>query len=337
MNDVHARLDHRAEFRLPAEWERQSALLLAWPNPDGDWAPVLDAIEAEYAALIETALRYQPVVLLVPPGSSRDRSRIGEPAGLHRIELPYNDTWCRDYGPITLAHAGQRMALDFHFSGWGGKFEAGLDNRVNTHLARHPLFEDLAFRQSHLEIEGGAIESNGEGLLLVNRHCMRTRIPFLDDAELDHELARWLNLEKVLAIDVEPMPGDDTDGHIDTLARFVRTDAIAFQSLADDAATRELIGQLEALRDTRGRPFDLYALPHPDDTDPTEPASYANFILINDAVLVPQYGSRFDAEALARIGALFPERSAEPVPAAVLVGQGGGPHCASMQIPTALP
>lgn len=328
--------ESRSHFRLPAEWERQAALLLAWPRPDGDWAPVIDAIEAEYAELIQAARAYQPVVLLVPPGSRRDRDRIGEPAGLHRIEVPYNDTWCRDYGPITLVHSGQRRALDFHFSGWGGKFESGLDNRVNTHLARHRLFDDLDFRQSHLEIEGGAIEANGSGLLLINRHCMRTRIPFLDDAELDHELARWLNLDKVLAIDIEPLTGDDTDGHIDTLARFVRRDAIAFQALADDAATRELTGQLETLRDPNGRPFELFSLPWPADTDPEQPASYANFILINDAVLVPQYGSEFDREALERIDHLFPDRTARPVPASTLVTQGGGPHCASMQIPTAL-
>lgn len=328
--------DRNVHYRLPAEWERQAALLLAWPTPDGDWASKLDAIEADYADFLQAVLEYQPVVLLVPPGSRRDTERIGAPPGLHRIELRYDDTWCRDYGPITLVHGGHRRALDFHFSGWGGKFEAGLDNRVNTHLARHRLFSDLRFRQSHLEIEGGAIESNGDGLLLINRHCMRTRIPFLDDAELDHELAEWLNLEKVLAIDVEPLPGDDTDGHIDTLARFVGRDRIAFQSLPDATATRELLGQLESLRTPDGRAFELHALPDPDDTDPELPCSYANFVLINDAVLVPRYGSRHDEDAQRRIADLFPDRTAVGVPAATLVTQGGGPHCACMQIPAAL-
>jgi agmatine/peptidylarginine deiminase len=329
-NDAHR------HFRLPAEWEQQAALLLAWPTPDGDWASLLDAIEADYAAFIEAVLAFQPVVLLVPPGSRRDRERIGAPPDLHRIELPYDDTWCRDYGPITLVHGGHRRALDFHFSGWGGKFEAGRDNRVNTHLARHRLFSDLSFRQSHLEIEGGAIESNGAGLLLINRHCMRTRIPFLDDAELDHELSEWLNLEKVLAINVEPLPGDDTDGHIDTLARFIGPRRIAFQSLPSATATRDLLGQLEALRTPDGRPFELHAMPHPDDTDPTQPASYANFVLINGAVLVPRFGSRHDDDAQGRIAALFPDRRVVGVPAATLVTQGGGPHCACMQIPAAL-
>jgi agmatine/peptidylarginine deiminase len=328
--------ERNPHYRLPAEWERQSALLIAWPGPDGDWAPRLDAIEADYAAFVQAVLDHQPVVLLVPPGSRRDTDRIGVPPGLHRVEVPYDDTWCRDYGPITLVHAGHRRALDFHFNGWGGKYEAGLDNRVNTHLARHRLFSDLAFRQSHLEIEGGAIESNGEGLLLINRHCMRTRIPFLDDAELDHELSEWLNLDRVLAIDIEPLRGDDTDGHIDTLARFTAPHRIAFQTLADEAATRELLGQLESLRTPDGRAFELHALPHPDDTDPELPCSYANFVLINDAVLVPRYGSRHDDDAQQRIASLFPERKTIGVPAATLVTQGGGPHCACMQIPSAL-
>ena len=329
-------IDDRDRYRLPAEWERQSALLLAWPRPDGDWAGVLESIERDYAAFVSAVLDHQPVVLLVPPGSRRDTECIGEPPGLHRIEMRYDDTWCRDYGPITLVHAGRRRALDFHFDGWGGKFEAGLDNRVNGQLARHRLFSDLAFRQSQLEIEGGAIEANGEGLLLINRHCMRTRIPFLDDAELDHELAEWLNLEGVLAIDVEPLPGDDTDGHIDTPARFIGPRRIAFQTMPDASATRDLLGQLEALRTPDGRAFELHALPHPDDIDPELPASYANFVLINDAVLVPQYASRHDAEAMARLGALFPDRTAVGVPGRTLVTQGGGPHCACMQIPAAL-
>ena len=325
------------DYRLPAEWERQSALLLAWPPEGGDWAPVLDAIRAEYRELIRAALRFQSLVLLVPPGDRSSVEALGDPPGLERIELRYNDTWCRDYGPITLTHAGRRLALDFHFNGWGGKFDARLDDRVNALLARHPLFSKLVFRQSLFELEGGAIESDGAGTLLINRHCQRTRASHLEDSEVDFELKSWLNLDHLIEIDVPPMPGDDTDGHIDTLARFVARDAIAFQSLRDAEATRTLLGQLEALRDRKGRPYTLTALPAPDDLDPELPASYANFILINKAVLVPQYGSRHDAEALQRLASLFPGREAVPVTASVLVTQGGGPHCASMQIPASLP
>jgi agmatine/peptidylarginine deiminase len=327
---------HPVDYRLPAEWEPQSALLLAWPPEGGDWTPVLAAIRAEYAALIQTVLRFQNVVLLVPPGDQSSLALVGTPAGLERIELHYNDTWCRDYGPITLTHAGRRLALDFHFNGWGGRFDARLDDRVNRLLSRHALFSKLVFRQSLFELEGGAIESDGAGTLLINRHCQRTRAPHLDDAEVDFELKAWLNIDHLIEIDMPPMAGDDTDGHIDTLARLAARDSIVFQTLRDAADTRRLTGQLEALRDREGRPFRLTSLPAPIDLDPDLPASYANFILINKAVLVPRYGSRHDNEALERLAGLFPERQAVPVDATTLVTQGGGPHCASMQIPASL-
>lgn len=327
---------HPVEFRLPAEWERHSALLLAWPFAGGDWHDVLDEIQAEYAALIGTVLKYQPVVLLVQPGNRDARARLGAPSGLEFVEVPYNDTWCRDYGPITLCHAGQRLALDFHFNGWGGRFEARRDNRVNTVLARHELFSDIAFRQSLFELEGGAIESDGRGGLLVNRHCMRARAPHLDDTEVDFELKSWLNIDHLLEIDVPPLAGDDTDGHIDTLARFTDPGTIVFQARRDDDATRALNEQLELLRDANGRSYELLALPAPDDLDACLAASYANFVIINDAVLVPQFGSRADESAAGILADSLPARTVEPIDARVLVSQGGGPHCACMQIPANL-
>jgi len=327
---------HPVDYRLPAEWERQSALLLAWPFAGGDWDPVLDEIRGEYQRLIRTVLDVQPVVLLVQPGDGSARRMLESATGLEYVEVRFNDTWCRDFGPITLVHAGQRLALDFHFNGWGGRFDARLDNRVNGHLARHPMFARIRFRQSLFELEGGAIECDGAGTLLINRHCVRARAPHLDDTEVDFELKSWLNIEHLIEIDHPPMPGDDTDGHIDTLARFVNRGAIVFQSLRDDDRTRALNNQLEGLRDANGRPYRLTALPAPRDLEPGTAASYANFILINDAVLVPSYGSASDDEALNLLDGLFPDRRAVPVDARVLVGQGGGPHCASMQIPTNL-
>ncbi|MEM7054358.1 MAG: agmatine deiminase family protein [Pseudomonadota bacterium] len=323
--------------RLPAEWEPQAALLLAWPFADGDWQPMLDVIRREYIALIETVLRYQPVLLLTQPGCNDAQSMLGQRNALRYIEAPYNDTWCRDYGPITLLHAQDQseppLALDFYFNGWGGRHDARLDNRVNSYLARHTSFTGYEFRQSLLELEGGAIDSNGNGLVLVNRHCMRSRLEHLTDEVMDLELRQWLGAEHILSIEQPPLPGDDTDGHIDTLARFSHPQRITFQSLRDADATTKLLGQLEALRNADGRAFELTALPCPDDLDVARPASYANFVLINDAVLVPQYGSRSDAEALRVLAELFPERTAEPIDARALISQGGGPHCACMQIP----
>src|SRR5699024_5671327 len=153
-----------------------------------------------------------------------------------------------DYGPITLVFSGYRLALDFHFDGWGGKYPAALDNRVNTLLSRLDLFENLEFRQHLLELEGGAIDSDGRGRLLVNWHCLRARHPELSMPGLDFELQQLLNVDRVLGIDIKPMPGDDTDGHIDALARFIGHDTIAFQTQANDALTDRLRHQLEMLR-----------------------------------------------------------------------------------------
>lgn len=325
----------RAEFRLPAEWERQSATLLAWPHEATDWAADLDAVHAEYTALIEAVLRHQQVVLIVPPARSGTPEPLGRRPGLHYLAAPVNDTWCRDYGPITLVHAGRRRALDFHFGGWGGKCPAALDNRVNSRLVHSELFNRMEFRQYLFELEGGAIDCDGAGTLLINRHCMRTRHPDLSDAEIDHELRQLLNVEQVLGIDMEPMEGDDTDGHIDTLARFAGPDVIVFQNQRDPARTRRLVAQLEGVAVALDRDVRLTGLPVPEDLDASLPASYVNFLFINDRLLVPAYQSRADQDAREVLSELA-GREVTPVPSAALIRQNGGPHCATMHIPAAL-
>jgi len=323
------------DYRLPAEWEIQSGTLLAWPASQSDWRDDLDAIRSEYRALIEALLRFQPVLLLLPEAEPAPTGLPQRP-DLHRITIPYDDTWCRDYGPIILVFSGGRLALDFHFDGWGGKFPAHRDNRVNTHLSRHELFDRMEFRQYLFELEGGAIDSDGRGRLLVNWHCLRARHPHLSEREIDFELHELLNADQVLGIDIEPMTGDDTDGHIDTLARFLSPDTIAYQTQADDERSERLRAQLEKLRTREDAEYRLVALPRPDDLDPAQPASYANFVFVNGGCLVPAYGSRHDDAAREALAEQLPNRDIVTVPAATMVTQSGGPHCASMHIPAAL-
>src|SRR5699024_4350960 len=172
--------------------------------------------------------------------------------------------------------------------------------------------------------------------LLVNGHCLRARHPQLSARELDFELHQLLNVDKVLGIDFEPMPGDDTDGHIDTLARFVDHDTIVFQTQASDAATRQLRQQLERLRTREEQPYRLIALPRPDDLAGEHPRSYANFLFVNGGCLVPAFGSRHDDRARSILTRLLPERQVVSVPVAAMITQAGGPHCAGMQIPATL-
>lgn len=325
-----------ADFRLPAEWEAQDALIMAWPTAGSDWHSVLDRIQHEYLTILDIARAHQPVILLVDESGDSAERLLGRRDGLETVRLRYNDTWCRDYGPLVMCRDGRRLALDFQFNGWGGKFEARLDNRVNTKLAALPRFTEFEFRQSLFELEGGAIESDGEGTLLINRHCFRTRHSYLDDAEIDEELKSWFNLIHLIEIDMPPMPGDDTDGHIDTLVRFAAPGRLVFQEQRDPGATQALLGQLEALRDAEGRPFDLVSMPVPEEIDASLPASYVNYILINGGVVLPQFGSRSDQRAAGIAAELFEDREIHGVDAVVMAGQGGGPHCASMHIPAAL-
>ncbi len=321
------------DHRLPAEWEHQSATLLAWPHEKSDWADHLDEIRREYVALIDAILPHQQVVVLIQPGDTSARTSLAGRARLDLVEVPFNDTWCRDYGPITLVGSETRLALDFHFNGWGGKYPASLDNRVNRLLARHRLFDRLEFRQYLFELEGGAIEADGKGTLLINWHCLHARHSHLTRGEIEHELHNLLNIDHVVGIDMEPMNGDDTDGHIDTLARFISPDIIVFQDQGDSARTDRLRGQLESLRSTDGEAFELFVLPSAGGIDPTLPASYANFVFVNGACLVPAYGSDSDEVARGVLADLLPDRDVRSVPAGVMISQFGGPHCASMHIP----
>lgn len=323
------------DYRLPAEWEKQSATLLAWPPAASDWRDRLEAIRDEYLSLIEAVLASQPVVLLTPAGEAPPEG-LPRSSQLHVVALPYNDTWCRDYGPITLVFSGWRLALDFHFNGWGGRYPAALDNRVNTHLARHELFDRMEFRQYLFELEGGAIDSDGRGRLLVNWHCLRARLGHLSEREIDHELHTLLNVDKVIGIDIEPMLGDDTDGHIDTLARFVDAGTLVYQAQQDERRNETLDGQLRALTDREGNAYRIRALPLPDDIDGALAASYCNFLFVNDGCLVPAFGSRHDGEAREILAGLLPGRRVVSVPAATMITQSGGPHCASMHLPAAL-
>ncbi len=321
--------------RLPAEWAPQHATLLAWPSADGDWADKLPTIRAEYCQFVETLLRFQPVILLVPPGDTSASQALHPHDDLHLVEVPYNDTWCRDYGPIILIEKGQRRAMDFLFNGWGGKYPASLDNRVNTHLARHALFKDVNFRQSLFELEGGAIECNGQGLLLINWHCLQARHPHMGREAIADELRSLLHVDRVIGIDIPPMPGDDTDGHIDTLARFLPEQRIAFQDLGEAERTSTLRAQLEALRDMEGHAFDLLALPYPEGADPDLPSNYVNFLFVNGACLVPAYGVANDEQARFLLERALPEHEVILVPARQMISQFGGLHCASMHVPRA--
>ena len=326
-------MNEQSRIRLPGEWERQRATLLAWPSANSDWTSRLEAVRAEYLDLIRTIGRIQPVLVLVSPLDQDDLPLLADLPGVLAISAPFNDTWCRDYGPITVSSDQGGHSFDFFFNGWGGKYDARLDNSVNEVLSAHCFFAKSPFSKVSFELEGGAIESDGRGSLLVNWHCLRTRHPSLTQTQIADRLCAELGLSRVIGIDIEPTEGDDTDGHIDTLARFLSTDTIAWQVQREANRTRLIESQLRALRQPDGQPYRLVELPCPEGFDPDLPANYANFLFINGACLVPAYGVPADDAAIERLSAALPDRPMIKQASVQLIHQFGSIHCATMHIP----
>lgn len=320
-------------WRLPAEWERQQATVLAWPHAGTDWHDQLEAIQNEYTELIDTLARFQPVLLLLAPGE--DPPSLPDSGRVTLIRTPYNDTWCRDYGPIGLLRGPDRCWMDFRFNGWGGKYAANDDDRVTASLLGHPAFRNDSHRRSELELEGGATDTDGAGRLLVNWYCLRTRLPGMSRESIANVLQTELGVEHVAGIDIPALPGDDTDGHIDTLARFAAPGSVVYQASGDRESDDRLAEQLHAALHPTGLDPVLHALPATAGIEAGLPASYANFIFANGALLVPAYGLAADETARALLAAIHPDREVISVSARTMIRQFGALHCATMQLPAA--
>ncbi|HXH65503.1 MAG TPA: agmatine deiminase family protein, partial [Mariprofundaceae bacterium] len=290
--------------RLPAEWEAQSGVLLAWPHADSDWAELMHLVEPCVVEIATQISRFEPV-LIVADKAERVRARLmvagAEMERVRIAELPTNDTWARDFGPITVLADDGPLLLDFTFNGWGMKFAADRDNQVTRSLHAQGLLGEHALETLDMVLEGGSIESDGAGTILTTTACLLSpnRNPELSQADIEAALKEHLGAERVLWLGHGGLAGDDTDSHIDILARFVSEDTIVYmhrhdtddEHYADLAAMRE---QLAGFTTAEGRPYKLVALPWPKAKqnrfgDLVAP-SYANFLIINGAVLVPVYG-----------------------------------------------
>jgi agmatine/peptidylarginine deiminase len=336
--------------RFPAEWEAQSAVLIAWPHAGTDWSDRLAFVEDTYIALVAAITRFEPVVVCVADDDVQAyaRARLAsariDMQRVRFVEAAYDDTWLRDSGPITLVGADGFRLLDFRFTGWGGKFDASLDDQLVERLDEAEIFARSVRQPVDFALEGGAIETDGAGTLLTTWRCLHERHPDIDRQTLAAQLAGWLRQDRVLWLDHGYLEGDDTDAHIDTLARFAGPDAIVFQDCDDseDPHYRELqamAAELAALRTVDGRPYRLFPLPWPRpvlDENRRLAASYANFLIINGAVLMPAYGDPADARAQAVLAEAFPDREIVPVPCRSLIWQNGSLHCITMQLPRGL-
>ena len=301
--------------RLPAEWEDQDGVLIAWPHPESDWHPHLDLVEPVFIEIVKAISRFERVLVVVPDEEQVRTALDVAGAAMANVTLrvvPTNDTWARDFGPITVQADGAPLLLDFGFNGWGLKFAADRDNLVTGRLAAVGTFRAERHVMG-LILEGGSIESDGAGTILTTAECLLNpnRNPHLTRQEIERWLTASLGSDRFLWLEHGYLAGDDTDSHVDTLARLCPDDTIVHVA-CDDAGDEHfgeiaaMVAELRRFRTRDGRPYRLLPLPWPapcfDDDGQRLPATYANFLVINNAVLVPTYGDAHDAAALATCG-----------------------------------
>lgn len=331
------------DITLPAEWERQWGVMLTWPHAKTDWNPYLEEITDTYIEMARAITDYEEL-LIVTPEPERVQELLEDEIPLERVHLikcDTNDTWARDHGFLTLSDG---TCLDFCFNGWGEKFEATLDNDINRQL--YPFLQQLYKKkrittdyQSHLDfvLEGGSIESDGKGTLFTTSDCLLApHRNNMTKEQLEKELLERLHAKRVLWIDSKPMPGDDTDGHIDTMVRICPNDTLLYNK---DKRVEE---QLKKFKTIEGQPYKLFELPLPDpifgEEDGEEvmlPATYANFLIINGAVLLPTYGQPMnDMLAADILQEVFPDRDIILIDSRSIIKQHGSIHCCTMQFPS---
>lgn len=330
---------------LPAEWEPQETVIMAWPDTHTDWIECLDAAQA-CVAEIASAIAEVARVVMVTLDPEETAQLISHPNVTLVSEIPYNDTWARDFGPISLIDDdGNVLALDFVFNGWGLKFPANFDNLLTSRLfAKGALKPITRLMTSNFVLEGGSIESDGEGTILTTSFClMAPNRNYIVKENIDKCLKNMLGADRVLWLGSGKLIGDDTDGHIDTIARFIAPDAIAYAACDRDSDPQaeelaKLEQELEQLRTKDGEPYLLVPLPIPNpiyDADGQRlPATYANFLICNGRVLLPTYGdAHYDKLAIDTLTLAMPQYEVVPINCRVLIEQHGSLHCMTMQIP----
>lgn len=327
--------------RMPAEWEKQKAVLLSFPHKNSDWSDNLNSALSVFVKIAQ-AIAYKESVYIVCDDKQMIKDLFCSTNNMSFIELPTNDTWTRDYGVITIEDDGETKFLDFTFDGWGGKFDAHLDNDVNKALQQKGYFGTTPFETVEFVFEGGSIESDGEGTILTTSECLcnPNRNGGLTKETIEAKLTEYLGAKRFLWLDHGYLSGDDTDSHIDTLARFVNSNTIVYVKCDDKndehyEALKAMEKQLREFTTVDNKPYNLVALPmtkaiYKDGI--RLPATYANFLITNHALIYPTY----DDEADKIVGDIFKELFSNleiiPINCLRLIEQGGSLHCSTMQI-----
>ena len=337
-------------LRLPAEWERVGGVLMAWPHADTDWAYMIDDITKCYIRILEELTKQTTVLIIVPEISIEILQNVMSsdiiPENLQWVIEPTNDTWTRDYGPIVTTSSPDDWQInDFKFNGWGLKFAADKDNLVVSRLANGSVL--MGEYRNHLGfvLEGGGIESDGKGTIMTTTRCLMNpnRNGEFSKEQIEEKLKQFLGAERILWINHGALEGDDTDSHVDTLVRFAPNDTIVYVGCDDESDShydelKAMEMELSGFRTPEGKSYNLLKLPLPkaiyDEEGLRLPATYANFLVVNDNVFMPTYRQpENDAKAASVLAEAFPGRNIVSIDCTELIYQHGSLHCATMQLP----
>jgi agmatine deiminase len=331
---------------FPAEWYPQSAVQITWPHANTDWAGDLEEVTACYVALSKEILKREKLLVVCSDaGEVESHFSKEERKSLICTEIESNDTWARDHGGISLFIDGNPAISDFGFNGWGLKFAANRDNLITGKLFERAIFRpDVAYRNNlNFILEGGSIETDGKGTILTTAECLMApnRNQLMTQDEIGDYLKQSLGAGRILWLYHGYLAGDDTDSHVDTLARFCDEHTIAYVKCDDPddehyETLKVMEKELESFVAYDARPYRLIGLPMADavycDGDRL-PATYANFLIINGTVLVPFYGTHKDQIAKKQLQKVFPDRKVVGIDCRSLIRQHGSLHCVTMQFP----
>lgn len=341
-----------SDIRFIPEWEPVEWVLLTLPNKDTDWDYILPEAIDQYRRLVKaiTDEGIKVILLCNDLGEAKEILKDCSQDLIRYILADYNDTWTRDYGMISVVRNERMRALDFGFNGWGLKFASDKDNLVNLHLNEKGVISPLVYRNERdFVLEGGSVESDGNGTVMTTSRCLQSpnRNGGKTKAELNRELLARLGADHILWLDHGALDGDDTDSHIDTLARLAPDDTIVFTGTKnfDDPQFESLLAmraQLTLFRTAEGNPYNLVELPLPDPViDPEDgcrlPATYANYLVANGVIFMPTYAQPDKDElAMRSIRIAYPTYKVVGVDSRTLLRQHGSLHCATMQIPAGI-
>ena len=320
---------------LLPEWEEQGAILIAWPNQHTDWKENLEKVEKTYIEIVKQIADHELVIILSRYNNLKKNFSKEILKNIKIIIADYDDTWTRDYIGLSVETKEGSFLVDFKFNGWGEKYNHTKDNSINLQLQEQNIISKIEYEYNHFILEGGSIDSNGKGTILTTSKCLlnKNRNPNLSKKEIENMLLESLGIKKTLWLNNGLIPGDDTNSHIDILARYCDEKTIVY-SINDSEELKSMEKELKVI--ALENQYELFPIDLPEPIFYNErelPASYVNFLITNKKILAPIYGDKNDSSAISSLQKLFPTREIVGIDCTQIIKQNGSLHCITMQVP----